>query len=383
METSTKVKYRSAMRALSATCATYVVASTISIAPAWGQESGTSSVTLYGSIDQGIEFLNRQQVGKTSTSGLRIGSGTATSYFGFRGVEDLGGGLSTIWNLEGGFSPNAGTSSQGGRLFGRQSYVGLSGHFGRVTIGRQYTMRFFATQMVNPFGTGAQGLTTLDNGIANARADNSISYRFNLGDLEGGVNWSFGRDAVNGNSAPATNCPGNGGWSKECREWSGMLKYDRRSWGLATAYERQYGGTAATWGGLTNPNLTDSRIILGGYVRISKAKVGVGWIRRDDQGIATPKSNLMWVTATVPITPSVSFDSMLAQLRYDHSPNKATVVVLRGTYAFSKRTIVYITADHINNAGQLALAATTLMPVVTPSAGGAQLSVIAGVRHRF
>jgi len=341
-------------------------------------------VTIYGLIDQGVEYVNNVARGKTATTNaVRTGDGTATSYFGIRGSEDLGGGMKALFDLQGGFQPNDGAARQGGRLFGRQSYVGLDGPFGRVTLGRQYTMRFFATSFINPFGTGAQGLTTLDNGIASARADNSISYRFFAGAIEGGVNYSFGRDAVAGSSVAASNCPGETTPSNECREYSAMLKYDGRTWGLATSYERNYGGTSATWGGLTSPKLTDSRLTLGGYFKIKDAKFGVGWIRRDDEGIATPKSNLVWVTGTVPVTPFFYIDGMVAGIKYDHSRNKALVLVLRGEYLLSKRTFLYVTAEHMHNYGTLALAATTITPVPTPPPGSSQISVIAGIRHTF
>ncbi|MGT2476831.1 porin [Paraburkholderia terrae] len=379
------------MRYRTAICA---CAALMHIAPAWAQgedeaaeaskPAGTSMVTLYGLIDQGLEYVNNVAKGKNATTNAyRMGDGTATSYFGIRGSEDLGGGTKAIFDLQGGFMPSNGTSRQGGRLFGRQSYVGLDGKFGRLTFGRQYTMRFFATSFINPFGTGAQGLTTLDNGIANARADNSVSYRYFLGDLEAGVNYSFGRDAVNGNSAAASNCPGQTTPSNQCREYSAMVKYEGHFWGVASSYERNYGGTSATWGGLTSPKLTDSRFTLGGYFKISKAKFGVGWIRRDDEGISTPKSNLFWVTGTVPVTPFVYVDGMVAQLKYDHSPNKALVLVLRGEYLLSKRTFVYLTGEHIHNYGNLALAATTITPVPTPPPGSSQISIIAGIRHTF
>ncbi|MDR5761096.1 porin [Caballeronia sp. LZ035] len=374
--------------------AAWACAALMSIVPAWanaeGQTSsaplplGGSSVTMYGLIDQGLEFVNNVANGKNATrNSWRTGDGTATSYFGIRGVEDLGGGMRAIFDLQGGFQPTNGASRQGGRLFGRQSYVGIDGKYGRLTFGRQYTMRFYGVSFINPFGTGAQGITTLDNGIANARADNSVSYRYFLGDFEGGVNYSFGRDAVAGNSSVATNCPGQTTPSNQCREWSALLKYDAHTWGVATSYERNYGGTAATWGGLTSPDKADARITLGGYVKFHGTKLGVGWIRRLDDGIATPRSNLFWVSGTVPVNPFFHIDGMVAQLRYDQSPNKALIEVLRGEYLLSKRTLLYLTGEHINNSGNLALAATTLSPTASPPAGGGQISIIAGIRHTF
>lgn len=367
----------------------------MNIAQAWAQDEaagtaatvsgGVNSVTIYGLLDQGMEYVNNVATGKTTTNVFRLGSGTATSYFGLRGSENLGRGLQTIWNLEGGFSVDNGTSSQGGRLFGRQAYVGLDGDYGRLTFGRQYTMRFYAVSIVNPFGTGAQGLTTLDNGIANARADNSIAYRYHLGGFEAGADYSFGRDAVNGNpaSVAASNCPGETTPSNQCRAYSVLLKYEGSFWGAASSYERNYGGTSATYGGLTSPKVTDSRFTLGGYVHFNRAKIGVGWIKRDDEGIATPKSNLIWVTGTVFVTPSISIDSMLAQIKYENSPNKALAIVLRSEYLLSKRTLLYVTGEHIKNGGKLAFSASTNTPLAPPPPGGAQVSIIAGIRHLF
>ncbi|WP_118178428.1 porin [Paraburkholderia phosphatilytica] len=367
------------------TFAACACAALIYIAPAYAEAplSSESSVTLYGSIDQGVQYLSHAATGKTTGDAFQVGSGMATSFFGLRGAENLGGGLMAIWNLEGGFSPQNGTSSQGGRLFGRQSYVGLDGPYGRLTFGRQYTMRFYAISAINPFGDGAQGLTTLDNGIANPRADNAISYRQHFGDFEAGVNYSFGRDAVSGNSAVATNCPGETTPYLECKEWSALLKYTGTRWGAAAAYERNYGGTSATYGGLTSPKLSDSRFVSGGYFNVDGARFGAGWILRVNEGVSPPRSNLFWVDGTVPVGPAFSIDGMVADLKFEHSQNKALVEVLRGVYSLSKSTSLYLTGEHIQNGGKLAYAASTMLPVEDPPVGGSQISVIAGIKHRF
>lgn len=116
----------------------------------------------------------------------------------------------------------------------------IEGRFGRLTIGRQYTMKAYATSPVNMFGTGAQGITTLDNGVANPRADNAVSYRVNVTRaLEVGVDVSTGRDGVA--TAPlraaASNCPGETSVSKQCREASGLIRYTAGVWGIGSAYE--------------------------------------------------------------------------------------------------------------------------------------------------
>ena len=162
-----------------------------------------------------------------------------------------------------------------------------------------------------------------------------------------------------------------------------MVKYTGGGWGVGSAYERNRGGTAATFGGLTSPDLSDSRLVLGGYRQIENLKLAAGWIRRDNQGIATPRSNLFWVMGTLAAGRSVTLDGVVAQLKYSASPNRAVVLGARAAYALSKRTFLYVTGEHIRNGGSLAISASTLAPVSNPAAGGSQLAVITGIQHTF
>src|ERR1700733_12822529 len=97
-----------------------------------------SSVTLYGIIPSGIAYVSNE----SGHSNVRVISGSQQGpRIGFRGSEDLGNGLSAIFELENGFNSQTGVLSQGGRLFGRQAYVGLSSaHWGSVMFGRQYDL---------------------------------------------------------------------------------------------------------------------------------------------------------------------------------------------------------------------------------------------------
>lgn len=338
-------------------------------------------ITVYGQIDLGVEHISGVD-GSGSVS--RLSSGIGTSYVGARGREKINDGLSAIWNLEAGFSPDNGTSLQGGRLFGRQSYVGLEGALGSVTFGRQYNVRFLAWKELNPFGAGSHGLTTLDEGYTGtARSDNAIRYVVPVGGFTLGANYSFGRDAVKGSSVVASDCAGETDDVNQCREWAAMVKYDSSNWGLSTAYERIYGGTASTYGGLTSPDRTDSRFLLGGYFMIHAARIAVGWVNRDNEGIDTPESNLVWVAASVPVFKRFHIDGMLGQLKYKDSADKAQAVVLRGVYSLSPQTELYLSAEHMSNSGDLALPATNSSPKVSASAGGGQLSIISGIKYRF
>jgi predicted porin len=360
-----------------------VLGSLAGTAPAWSQ-----GVAIYGSLDMGLEAVSGKLPSTSERdTAIRVSNGMSTPHFGFRGSEDLGGGLKAAFNLEASFAPDNGSFGHGGRAFGRQSWVGLSGPFGTVRLGRQYTMFRYGFEDANPFGYGNHGLRLLEPRISNPRADNSITYLGKWGPINAGVNYSTGWDAVNGNpaNAAAANCPGEATDKKQCREWSLYTEYDAGTWGVATAYERLYGGTSATFGGLTSPDKTDTRFVLGARMQLtSGTKLAAGWIKRNNEGVAaTPKSDMYWVQGVVPVGGPWFVDGILAHLKYDNSSNKATLVNLRGRYVLSKRTSLYLSAAHIDNGGTLALSATGSTPAIRPAAGTSQTSVIAGVVHFF
>lgn len=137
-----------------------------------------SSVTLYGIIDEGINY--NSNVSGNRSYALQSGV-TNGSRWGLRGSEDLGGGLKTVFVLENGFDINNGKLGQGGLIFGRQAYVGIGNGFGTVTIGRQYDPN---ADLVGPFEAGNQFAgnigahpADLDNLNNTNRTNNSIKFR--------------------------------------------------------------------------------------------------------------------------------------------------------------------------------------------------------------
>ena len=98
-----------------------------------GSASAQSNVTVYGIIDASIAHSQSE----AAPSKLSIDSGNwYGSRLGFRGSEDLGDGLSAIFQLENGFSVDTGNLGQSGRLFGRHAWVGLKGSLGMLRVGR-------------------------------------------------------------------------------------------------------------------------------------------------------------------------------------------------------------------------------------------------------
>jgi predicted porin len=142
--------------------------------PAFGQ----SSVTLYGIIDDGITYNSNS--GGHPVYAMRSGVISGTQW-GLQGSEDLGGGLKAIFQLENGFDNNTGALGQGGLLFGRQAYMGLSSaKLGTMTIGRQYNIQtrdiitgFAASGPWTPYAAHPGDYDNLNN---NYRLNNTIRY---------------------------------------------------------------------------------------------------------------------------------------------------------------------------------------------------------------
>lgn len=162
------------------------------------QAHAQSNVSIYGVMDLGYYNVS----GDTSrSSGLGAGR-NMTSRVGFKGTEDLGGGLQANFVLEGDIAADSGAgvstpfvgwastdnktaSANGGFQFNRQSTVGLSGSWGSVTAGRNYTPTFLLDFAYDPFaenGVGASLLTLTSvffnpaGSVAHLRASNLITY---------------------------------------------------------------------------------------------------------------------------------------------------------------------------------------------------------------
>lgn len=340
------------------------------------------NTTVYGVIDQAVEHLSGGGLSITRLPGV---TSSTPSRLGFRGSEDLGGGLRAVFTLEMGIAPDAGGFNQGGRVFGRQSFVGLSGPWGTLSLGRQYTMLFWSQLDSGTVGPNLFGASALDSYLPNARADNSIAYRGTFSGFTAGATYSLGRDTVNAGPTPAgTNCAGESATDAQaCREWSAMLKFDDKAWGVSAAVDEIRGGPGA-FAGLTRSALTDRRSALGGWARFDKLKLGAGLLaRRNQASAATPKSMLWSTGAGYELTPQFLLEGEYFKLDFKNSVNMANLWVMRGTYSFSKRTAVYATAGRVNNDGTLAMSVSSGASGTNPVAGGSQTGIAAGIRHSF
>ncbi|WP_044044177.1 porin [Caballeronia insecticola] len=355
-----------------------------------------SSVTLYGVIDTGVEYVSHANAAGDAVVRMPGITGEFPSRWGMRGVEDLGGAMKAVFVLESGFNVRAGDSGQGGRLFGRQAFVGLEGPWGTLSLGRQYTMTYWAMGDADILGPDIYGIGALDAYLPNARSDNTIAYKGKFYGVSVGGSYSAGRD-----SAGTGNSPGQGtcfgpvpGDVSQCREWSAMLKYDGTYFGLATSYDEQRGGTNAAanfFDGVTPTHITssgdkDARIQTNGYVNVMGVKLGGGWIGRrvtSDDTAGSVRSNLFYLGAQYYVTPALALDGEAYRVIVQQHDTRATMASLRATYFLSKRTAVYGNVAYLWNSARARFSVSAGGGGTTPAVGVGQLGAIIGLRHSF
>jgi len=341
-----------------------------------------SSVSVYGLIDGAVEhYTNADAAGNGVTRSPSLGGGMFPSRIGFKGSEDLGGGLKAIFTLENGFAPDSGTLNQGGRLFGRQAWVGLAGSWGQVTIGRNYNMLYVSSFDVDTFGPSQYGVGALDPAVPNGRSDNSIAYKGTFNGVTLGATYSLGRDTSAAGGASGTNCAGESATDAQaCREWSALLRYDRPTWAVVAAYDRIHGSPTAA-NGLNSSDKTDSRLHVAGLLKGTDWKVGGGVLLRDNEGSATqPKSRLYYLGAAWNVTPLLVVDGQVGKLDYRATGNDTKQALIRATYLLSTRTAVYLAGGRIDNDGTAAVALSAGGAV---GAGLSQTGIITGIKHSF
>lgn len=124
--------------------------------------SAWPATVLYGIVDSGLRVRDTTPAGGNVNLEIMAGH-RSQSRWGVRGSEDLSGGSAAVFALEGGFDLATGMPGQGGRLLGRQAYVGLKGSMGTLVLGRfalpgSGTGDFDWFAGIDPFATGFSGV---------------------------------------------------------------------------------------------------------------------------------------------------------------------------------------------------------------------------------
>jgi predicted porin len=370
-----------------------------------------SSVTLYGVIDESIQYVNNATPHGGSLVQM-FGGNIQGNRFGLKGSEDLGGGLKAIFQLENGFDINTGKLQQGGALFGRQAYVGLSGDaWGTLTLGRQYDPLVDMIQPLtgdNYFGSTFATPGDLDNNDNSFRVNNAIKYVSPV--------WSGfqieGLYALGG-VAGAT---GSG------QTWSGAATYATGPFSVAAGYlhasnanslatRTAAGGWAGTAGGTFDSNFPTFAGINSAYAAskaIGIASAAVQYVTGPwtanlsysnaqykpdaNSGFAsTQRFNIGRAYVGYQLTPAALIGLGYA---YTHGSGDATAtynqISLGGDYNLSKRTDLYTVAawqhasgDQRTPGGGLVPATASIGSYGNQSSTDNQVMVSVGIRHKF
>ncbi len=307
-----------------------------------------TSVTAYGIIDAGIvSQTDRAAVGHK----IGIDSGNQSgSRLGFKGTEDLGGGLSARFVIENGFAADTGEATQDGLLFGRQARVGLAGGFGAVDLGRQNTVTFNANIAIDPFHAGTGGASTNMFAANGFRMDNSIKYTApKMGGFSGEVMYGFGEVAGN-NSAN--------------RQIGLGVGY--RNGPIVVAFAHNNGNNA------TDTNTTKNTF-LGTVYNFGSFKLhGAYGVNKNDTTLDTRD---MLLAVTFPFGANKIMASYIRKDDKQNANSDATQISVAYTYDMSKRTNLYAVYSRVDN--------DSLVKYKAAAAGLDSSIVQLGVRHRF
>jgi len=346
-----------------------------------GVASAQSSVTLFGIVDATYQNLRGDGNGKVQ----RLhNSGYNSSRLGFRGTEDLGGGMSASFWLEAGVNNDNGslgatnTNNQatggtggGGLTFNRRSTVSLAGNWGELRLGRDYVPSFWNLTVFDPFGTNGVGSSsnlTIGAGTGTAaaaglvtavRASNSIGYFLprNLGGFYGQAMYAFGENAST----------------------AGATEDDGRHIGLRVGYAAGPFNVALGYGN-TDYAAGDYRVMnIGGQWDLGVAKI-MAQVARDEIKAAVSTKQTSWLLGGLIPVGAGEIRASYVPTTVAGTTNDADMIALGYVHNLSKRTAVYTTYARVNNKG-----AGTLFNNgrATTTAGGNTQGLDIGVRHSF
>lgn len=338
-----------------------------------GAASAQSTVAVYGLADMGID----RQTGGVAGSITKVSSGIQNgSRIGFKGNEDLGGGLSALFVLEGGIGLDTGASLQSGLLFGRQAFVGLKSSLGAITLGRQYTaINNSVCSDIDPFQCSLAGHAfnmlsaggTPTNGGNGSRTNNSVKYTSPsaLG-LNGELTYGFGEVA---------------GHATYARTIGGSIGYAAGPLSVKLAHNSVNNATASQTAKVT---------VLGGKYNFGIAAVNLGYVINKNaftgnSSVPMADSRELIAGATVPVGAGTFIVSFIKNVDKSGASNDANQAAVGYTYALSKRSNLYSsygrTHNHTpNSAGN----AGGFFTVGNASDGGSgDRSLNMGIRHIF
>ena len=343
------------------------------LASAAGAASAQSSVTLFGIVDAVVTVGRGTIADRTQLTD----SGYNSSRLGFRGTEDLGGGMSASFWLEAGLNNDSGegdptnvnnqcsgtgaaSAGRQGLTFNRRSTVSLAGGWGELRLGRDYSPQFWNLTVFDPFGTNGVGTTQTLNSIITGstavRASNTVGYFLpgNLGGFYGQFQYYMGENLKNG---AATEDDGTGmglrvGFANG--PFNVALAMSRTEYAAGDVRQNNIGGqwdfgiakAMAHYSRDENGSIDGKGWLIGGLFPIGAGEIRAAYSRYETDAAGQPETKKL-------------------ALGYVHN--------------LSKRTAVYTTWARVRNSGGAAQALGGSTTGINSNSSGFDL----GVRHSF
>jgi predicted porin len=337
--------------------------------------SAQSSVTLFGVVDTNFQRISNS--GGGSVSHLGNSGNVAASRVGFRGREDLGGGMWAGFWLEAGINTDdgggvatntnnqpSGTSGSGGLTFNRRSTLSLGGSWGEVRLGRDLSPQYLILTNYDVFAGDGVG-TSLTNkvfitGSTAVRVSNAIQYWTPV------VAGFQGQIAHYRGENPSTAVNADEGTGTGAR-----VTYANGPFTAAIAFGRTDGP----------PGIKYKQDNVGASYNFGTVTV-MGQLSRNEAGAASTKGYALGANVSVG---SGVFRASLSQVTTDNGPGvdpRSRKLAVGYVHNLSKRTAIYTALAKVSNSnGSRQPAANS--PAGSPAANGASRGFDLGISHVF
>jgi predicted porin len=363
-----------------------------------------SSVTLYGRLDAGLEYMsgvptnpNAAGAATSSTHRFRAESGDwGTSLWGMKGVEDLGGGYRAVFQLEGSFNTMTGQGPGNNGIFNRWATVGFANNqFGTLLLGRE----LFISNGVwdfDPFGQSNWSSASLVRGRNWPQSSNNISYQ---SPKYAGFDF-YGQYSLSN----ATNWNGNG-TTPQGREAGAYITYTAPLFQIRGMYDEiRNPANGLLYGPQTG--LINNANAAGGvfaasreYTAMVNVFLGQFKVQAAYQAIRSSGATAVlpgqpttldheWGGVTWQATPAAALIAAVYHVNANNGGGNATIYTVGGSYNLSKRTLLDIQLATTQNskAANFGLNANnpgTSVSTDNPLPGHSQSGVYAGIQHSF
>lgn len=353
---STKMKLRTLAASIALTMSTYAHAQ--------------SSVTLYGVLDAGVTYTSNISNATGHGKAIQFQDGVIQpTQWGIKGDEDLGGGTHAIFDLENGFRISNGALISSGSLFNRKAYVGLTGPWGRLTMGRDFdfigeTFAMYSNAVITPAGLLGWGLSSyasggyvLDNRVWGDQVSNAVKYLSpTFGGFSAGAMYAFGNVAGSLGTNQVMNF---------------IVNYNQKNLSASVSYFSQHneanGANETVWAG-------------GGAYTIGAFQIVANVATAQLSSPTKPRATTLETGVQYLVRPDVALSAGYTQQWRNNDLGSANTFILGADYFLSKRTDVYLVGvlghDH-------AFPAQIEAAFGSPSSSDAQSAIRVGFRHHF